>query len=263
MADVKVSALADVVTLAAGDKVPVADASDLTVSKSATMTEVQTFVKNLATGTATAGTAPLNFTAGTLLTTAEDGAIEMDADAFYACTDAGNRGVIPVEHIIRADATRTFTSNTTQQAIFTTPANGTLTLETGTYFFEGLVAMTAMSATSGNGKFDLKGAGTATLAAVLWQAYGIDGVGATETTGAAAGSSWHIIAGQTAANIVTAGTSAEMAFLVKGTFEISVAGTIIPSFAQTTAAAAVVSIGSYFKCNRIGSQTVTSVGQWT
>jgi len=40
MPDTKISALADVVTLAAGDKVAVADASDLTVSKSATMTEV-------------------------------------------------------------------------------------------------------------------------------------------------------------------------------------------------------------------------------
>jgi hypothetical protein len=51
--------------------------------------------------------------------------------------------------------------------------------------------------------------------------------------------------------------------MVKGTFEVTGAGTIIPSFAQTTAAAAVVSIGSYFKCNRIGSTSVTNVGQWT
>jgi hypothetical protein len=158
-------------------------------------------VVNLTAGVAAAGGAPLKFQAGTLLTTAEDGAIEMDANALYATTDAGNRGVIPVEHIIRADATRTFTSNTTQQAIFTTPANGTLTLETGTYFFEGLIAMTAMSATSGNGKFSLIGAGSATLGAVLWQAYGNDLVGSTETTGAATGGSWHIIATQTAANV--------------------------------------------------------------
>ena len=51
MADTKISALADVVTLAAGDKVAVADASDLTVSKSATMTEVDTFIRAGALGT--------------------------------------------------------------------------------------------------------------------------------------------------------------------------------------------------------------------
>lgn len=222
------------------------------------------------TGTATnitfaAGTtsvSPINMASGTLKTTPADGDIEMNGDAMYGTTDAGNRGMIPVEHFIRANATRTFTSNTSQQAIFTDPANGTLTLETGTYFFEGLIAMTSMSATSGNGKFSLIGAGTATLGAVLWQAYGNDLVGSAETTGAATGGSWHIIATQTATNVITAATGAEMCFLVKGTFEVTGAGTIIPSFAQTTAAAAVVSIGSYFKCNRVGSTSAVSVGQW-
>jgi hypothetical protein len=200
-------------------------------------------------------------TGGSLLTTAQDGAIEMDENCFYGTVDASNRGVIPVRHIIRAYATRTFTSNTTQQAIFNVPASGTLTLETGTYLFEGLIAMTSMSGTSGNGKFSLIGAGGATLGAILWQAYGNDN--AAETTGAAVGGSWHIIATQTAANITTAATGTALCFLLKGTFEVTGAGTIIPSFAQTTAAAAVVSIGSYFMCERIGSTSMTSVGQWT
>jgi hypothetical protein len=212
----------------------------------------------LAAGTATL--APIKLVAGTNLTTAEDGAIEMDADCFYGCTDAGNRGIIPIEHFIRSNATRTFTSNTNQQAIWTSPAAGALTLETGTYMFEGLIAMTSMSATSGNGKFSLIGAGTATLDALLWQAYGQDV--AAEAAASAVGGNWHVIATQTAVNISTAATGTALCFLVKGTFEVSVAGTIIPSFAQTTAAAAIVSIGSYFKCNRIGSASVVSVGQW-
>lgn len=45
MADTKISALADITTLAAGDKIPVADASDLSASKSATMTEVETYLQ--------------------------------------------------------------------------------------------------------------------------------------------------------------------------------------------------------------------------
>src|SRR5258708_3188221 len=52
MSDTKISALADIVALAAGDKVPVADASDLTASKSATMTEVNTFLRTLPLGSA-------------------------------------------------------------------------------------------------------------------------------------------------------------------------------------------------------------------
>ena len=47
MADAKISALADVVALAAGDKVAVADASDLTASKSATLTELVTYLQTL------------------------------------------------------------------------------------------------------------------------------------------------------------------------------------------------------------------------
>jgi hypothetical protein len=211
-------------------------------------------------GTASAGTWP-KLTAGTLLTTAEAGALELDANALYGTTDAGNRGVIPVCNIIRADATRTFATGTAQQAIFNSPANGTLTLETGCYLFEGLIAMDTMSATSGNGKFSLIGAGGATLGSILWQAYGNDGT--AETTGAATGGSWHIIATETATNIVTAAIGTALCFLVKGTFEVTVAGTIIPSFAQTTSNAAVVNVGSYFMCNRIGSTSLTSVGQWT
>lgn len=225
--------------------------SGVTISDAGTIT----------TMTGTTADAPIVIPAGSLLTTPVDGAIEMDGDCFYGTTDAGNRGIIPIEHFIRADATRTFTSNTSQQAIFNSPTNGTLTLETGTYLFEGMIAMTSMSATSGNGKFSIIGAGTATLGDILWQAYGQDV--AAEAVAAAAGSSWHVIATQTAANITTAGTGTALAFFVKGTFTVTVAGTVIPSFAQTTAAAAVVSIGSYFKCNRIGSTSVTNIGQWT
>jgi hypothetical protein len=53
VADVKISALPDIVTVAGGDKVAVADASDLTASKSATLDEIATFILN---GTYTPGT---------------------------------------------------------------------------------------------------------------------------------------------------------------------------------------------------------------
>lgn len=209
---------------------------------------------------ASAGTA-LKFTQGTLMTTAEAGAIEMDSNCLYATTDAGNRGYVEVNHFIRANATRTFTSNTTQQAIFNDPTNGTLTLETGTYIFEGLIAMTSMSATSGNGKFSLIGAGTAVLGDILWLATGQDA--AAEGNGAAIGGSWHVKATETGTNVATATTGTAICFMVKGTFKVTTGGTLIPSFAQTTAAAAVVSIGSYFKCNRVGDTSVVSVGQWS
>lgn len=238
-----------------------AGGGDMTLAGIQTVTGAKTFDPGkLILAAGTTALAPLTLTEGTNLTTAANGSIEMDANAFYGTTDAGNRGYIPIQHCIRADATRTFTSNTTQQAIFNSPANGRLTLETGTYKFQGSIAMTAMSGTTGNGKFSLIGAGNATLGAILWQAFGLDNT--AETTGAAAGGSWHVIATQTGVNIVTTATQTALAFFANGTFEVTGAGTIIPSFAQTTAAAAVVSIGSYLCFERIGSITTTSIGQW-
>jgi hypothetical protein len=60
----------------------------------------------------------------------------------------------------------------------------------------------------------------------------------------------------------TAGTGAAMWFVGKGSFTVTGAGTLIPSIDQVTAAAAVVKIGSYFSCERIGSTSVVSIGQW-
>jgi len=201
----------------------------------------------------------MRLTAGTLQTTPGAGDIEMDANCIYATTDAGNRGVVPVEHVIRADATRTFTSNTNQQAIFNSPTNGRLTLETGVYEFECLVSMDTMSATSGNGKFSLLGAGTATLAAILYLTNGIDA--ALDTITAVSGVV-EVTSTVAATNMATAAVGTVFTFWVKGTFEVSSGGTLIPSFAQTTAAAAVVKIGSFFKCRRMGSTSLVSVGQW-
>jgi hypothetical protein len=120
--------------------------------------------------------------------------------------------------------------------------------------------MTGMSATSGNGKMSILGAGSATLGAILWQVMGQDA--AAEGTAAATGGSWHVIATSTAANISTAAANTALSFVVEGTFEVTGAGTIVPSFAQTTAAGATVSIGSYIEFSRVGSTGVASVGQW-
>lgn len=202
---------------------------------------------------------PILFDAGATTTSAVDGELGMTTDVLYTATDAGNRGYIPVRHFIRADATRTFTSNTSEQAIFTTPANGRITLETGLYKFEGLLQVSSMSATSGNGAVDILGAGTAVVGGWSWQATGGDV--AANSAGAAHGGSWHQTQ-QSGTNIVTAGTGTGLTVRVWGTFEVTTAGTVIPSFTMTTAASGVVQIGSYMMFERIGSTDVVEFGQW-
>lgn len=186
-------------------------------------------------------------------------ALTADANCLYATTDAGNQGVVPIWHVIRADGTRTLPNDTNENAIFNSPANGRLTLETGCYLFEGIIRVSSMSGTSGNASIDILGAGTATCAAWLWHASGID---ATTPENAATQTGAFAVTQQSVASIVTAAAGTAMAVSIKGTFEVTVAGTIIPSIDQVTAAAAVVSIGSYLRFARIGSTSVVSVGQW-
>lgn len=58
-------------------------------------------------------------------------------------------------------------------------------------------------------------------------------------------------------------TSTAATVEIGGTFEVSGAGTIIPNLALTTAiGTAILELGSYFCVERIGSTTMTNVGQW-
>jgi hypothetical protein len=162
----------------------------------------------------------------------------------------------PDRAFIRADATRTFVSNTNSQAIFTSPANGRITLPPGLYRVEGVLIFTAMSATSGNLLLNLLGAGTATVGAWAWTATGTDAAAAT--VGAISGA--YVVTSSTAAAAVTAGTGVTLFLNVQGTFEVTAGGTMIPSVSQLTAAAAVLSIGSYLAFDRLGETTDVSIG---
>jgi hypothetical protein len=259
VADTKISGLTASSAPAGTDEFAVSDGT--ATSKKMTLAQVQTFVTTspvFAAGSATAGSWP-KLTSGTLQTTPDAGSLEMDANCLYGTTDAGNRGVIPVRHIIRADATRTFTSAVTSQVIFTSPANGRITLETGTYRIQGFLALTSMSATSGNMLINLLGAGTATVGAWLWQVWGNDAN--PGGAGAAVGGSYSA-SSSTTGSCVTAATAASVGVRLDGTFEVTAAGTLIPSLSLLTAAAAVLSIGSYLMLERLGSTSLVSIGQW-
>jgi hypothetical protein len=257
MADTKISAATNNPTPTGTDELATNVAG---ASRRTPMSAVKTLVNTaplFAAGSATAGTWP-KLTAGTVQTTPDAGSLELDADCLYGTTDAGNRGYIPVRHFIRCNAARTLPNDTNENAIFNNPTNGRLTLETGTYLFEMVVGITAMSATSGNAQLDVLGAGTATCNDWLYATIGKDGT--LISVNAALGTM--AVIQSTPASMFTAGTGAEMWWTAKGSFTVTVAGTLIPSIDLVTAAAASVAIGSYFSCERIGSTSVVSVGQW-
>lgn len=213
------------------------------------------------TETLAAGTtaiAPLTYTSGTNLTTATAGAKEYDGKVFYSSHVANARGVDLTEQFMALTGAYTLASQTTVQKLFNVPANGAITVAAATtYFFECLLSLSSMSATSGNMKFDVLGAGTATLTSTLWTAIGLDAT----TPGTAAALSGNITATNVASgDIVVAATGTAMFVLIKGIIRINGAGTIIPSCLLTTAATPAVGVNSYFRLTPAGTNTVTSVG---
>lgn len=261
MADTKISDLpTDITTLADGDKFAVADASALTVDTYATALEIKTYVNTApvsAAGSATAGSWPKQ-TSGTVQTTPDAGTFpEYDGNCFYGTTDAGNRGVIPVINIIRASSAQTLTSQTAAQNIFDSPANGRITIETGAYLFELMVLFTGMSATTGNGQILFGGTGT--FGGWLWASNAIDGVAGTTLLDL---DNAFNVTNASAALIAATAVNTTLRVWARGSFECSGAGTLIPQIALTTAAAATVAEGSFFRLERIGAASMDSVGQW-
>lgn len=162
-------------------------------------------------------------------------------------------------YFIRAVSTRTYTSDTLAQVIFGNPANGRVTLPAGLYTVSGLLVFTGMSATSGNGQIDLKGAGTAVLsAAPLTHCVGADL--ATNTAGARGGSTW--VTAISPASATTVGTGTVVTYQIYGLIEIATGGTMQPTHKLVTASAAVLAINSHLCFTPRGAVGAVSYGAW-
>ena len=154
----------------------------------------------------------------------------------------------------------TLTSTTATQKLFNTTTNGALTLGVGVYDYVLNFQLRAMSVTSGNAGFSILGAGTSTISAGRGQVIGYDGASGTVST--FSGVSYGGVA--PAGPIVTGATSDQLNAVAQGVFRVSAAGTIIPSVALQTAAAAVVRSEAYiFVKMRSTLSTDTFYGAWT
>lgn len=153
-------------------------------------------------------------------------------------------------NMLRQTLARVLTSTVAQQQLFDSNTTGAIDLVPGTYTFECYMALTAMDAAgASNLLFDVVGAGTATCTKFLWQIIGADVAG---ITGQATALTAMSATSGSAVNIVTGATQAALQVSVRGTFEVTVAGTIIPSVTLGVAAAANVIAGTYFEYDRLG-----------
>ena len=159
--------------------------------------------------------------------------------------------------LIRASTSRALTSTTASQALFASPS--ILTLTAGSYLVEGIISISSMSATSGNALFDIRGSGSANLLSSIINAIGIDGAGAAASqTG-----TWAISTTATAASMVTATTGTSMFASINMVATFDTDGSIIPSISLVTAASAILAAGSYLKITRLGTTTLTNIGNWS
>lgn len=179
-------------------------------------------------------------------------------DSWESLVDAEEIEPMASLHYARITTDRSLTSTTNAQAIFPA-ANDTLTLETGVYEFALHLLVSSMSAVSGNASINLLGAGTATIAVALSSFMGQDS-SAPSSANAQGGSHHQALASSGA--VVTVGTGTQLGVRMTGTFDVTGAGTIVPSIALATAIAAVVEAGSSLVVRRLGPTGQQASSSW-
>jgi hypothetical protein len=213
----------------------------------------------ITTKAGTTAAAGLTMASGTLATSALAGMIEYDGVVAYATPVASERGVIDEEQFITMQGgTFTLTSQTAAQKLFNSPTNGSVTVGgSRSYLFECEFDLSTMSSTSGSFGFAL--AGTATFTYLKWWSYGVKAALAT----AVATQSTMNANSTSNTTLVTATTNTVGWAHIHGILRVNAGGTIIPQVSLGIAAAAVVGRDSYFRLWPLGTNVVTSVGNWS
>lgn len=253
-ADTKISALTAASAAADANEYAINEAG---TSKKVSGSQIKTYVTTapvFAAGTASANTWP-KLTSGTLLTTAEAGALEYDGKSLYGTPNGSNRGVLNSTQFITLRSAYNLTSQTALQKAFNAPTNGAITVPANvTLFFEYYISLSSLS--TSNGTFSLGFLGTATVTRIKYWTIATKAVvtptaplfSVTTTTASTA----------TTSNTTTATGQATAV----GTMVIGAGGTIIPAVGMSQASAAVVGVESSFRMQIVGSDTVQSVGNW-
>jgi len=218
--------------------------------------------------TLNAGTAtvpPLDFQAGTNLTSALAGAMEYDGKVFYGTPQDTQRGVIPGMQYYRLNSTLAGSNATGAQSIL--GVGVTLSAST-VYAFELVFCLTKSAGATSHTVSTLFG-GTATLNNIAYSPT----ISQSSTTGTVSGNptttaAYNLYVQQASATVITAAIAiaAQAVFpVIRGTVSVNAGGTFIPQYSLSAApgGAYTTQIGSYFRIYPIGAAGAnTSVGTW-
>jgi hypothetical protein len=200
-----------------------------------------------------------------LKTTPVSGNLEVDNLGYKYYTNDAGRGMQGNSMYLisnAAFATVTGTANVLKPLFAIPTVAGSFTAIASTlYEFECDFNLTAISATSGNVAFGFGGTATytnVTMNMVYQRAASINT--ATASLEAAVSTTTPGTTGVANQLTTAASTAVTGVFRIKGIIRVNGAGTIIPSIAQSVAAAAVVGNGAKFKITPIGVGTTTVVG---
>lgn len=206
--------------------------------------------------------APIVYTSGVNLTSATAGAVEYDGTVFYGTAQSGQRGVMPTEHFIVLTSDNVLSDVSTAQAVFNSPANGTVTLPASTsYFMEAVYYITRAAGTTSHTLSTLFALG-GTLTSIAYTA------DTTSTTGTAIGTVSRKYATAATATVVTAASTTateNITVILKGVVRTNTIGTFTPQIQYSAApgGAPTILANSYLRLIPIGTNTVASVGNWS
>jgi hypothetical protein len=233
--------------------------TDTLVGLAATQTLTNKTLAGTALSAGTASVAPLDFTAGTNLTTALAGGVEYDGKVFYGTPQSTERGVIPGQQFYRLNSNLLRLDSTAVQSIL--GVGVTLSAST-VYAFHFFYIFTRSGGAATSHTFSLLYGGSATLNNILYTV-------ARDQDTALPGGGQPLIYGTnvaTATVIDTSSTSSTTQIQFgHGTVSINAGGTFIPQFQLSVSNGAAYSTlaGSYFLIYPIGTSGAdTNVGTW-
>lgn len=247
-----------------GSKITLSGTSNVFVSPPSSRTVLRDASNILTLDAGTATVPPLDFTAGTNLTTASAGAMEYDGKVPYFTPQGTQRGVVPGMQFFRLNSTLAGANVNTAQNVL--GVGCTLSAST-VYYFELYFTMSKTAGTTSH-TLSYGFGGTATVNNALVNTFRFGATStfpwvptATQTPGAQSNN--------TVASTVFTGpiTSANYNDVVhmKGTVSINAGGTFIPQYTLSAAPGGAYSTqaGSYMLIYPIGASGAnTSVGTW-